>query len=323
VSNLEPVRVGIVGTGFGGRVVAPVFAETEGCEVVDVVSARDDAAVAALCGRADIDVISVHSPPFLHLDHVRRAIGAGRAVACDKPFGRDAQEGAAMCDLASESGVVNVVNFEFRYDAVRQQLRSLVEGGAIGEPQHLQHTMVSSLSRVPLRPYGWLFDRDLGGGWLGAFGSHVIDFARWTFGEIVAASAELRTAIAERPDAGGTLRRCSADDGFVATLRTARGVTVTIDSTSAAPVNLPPTTVIVGSDGVLTTGADQRITLHRSDGTTEEVAPNPEGADVYRLPMQRWTAAVRDAVRKGAVADGTPTFADGLACARVMGELRA
>jgi len=319
---MQPVRVGIIGLGFGARVVAPVFSETEGCEVVDVVSPRDDTAVGALCARDDVDVISIHSPPFLHVDHVRRATDGGHAVACDKPFGRNADEAAAMCDLASDAGVVNIVNFEFRYDAVREQLRSLVQGGAVGDPVHFQSTMFAAISRTPLRPYGWLFDKQLGGGWIGAFGSHVIDFARWSFGEIVGASAEVRTTIAQRPDARGELHRCTAEDGFVATLRAETGVTIVIDSTSAAPVNLPPRTVVIGTDGVLETEGDQRITLHTADGQREDFEPPRGSGDPYLVPMRRWAAAVRDAVRRGAVGDGTATFADGLACAKVMDQLR-
>ena len=44
------VGVGVIGTGFGRRVVAPVFAATEGCEVVDVVSPRDERGVRARSG---------------------------------------------------------------------------------------------------------------------------------------------------------------------------------------------------------------------------------------------------------------------------------
>src|SRR5262249_60592175 len=79
------VRVGVIGTGFGARVVAPVFETTEGCEGVDVVSARDGTAVAELC-RRDLDLVSVHSPPFLHAEHVRAVVDAGHHVLCDKPF---------------------------------------------------------------------------------------------------------------------------------------------------------------------------------------------------------------------------------------------
>jgi predicted dehydrogenase len=94
----SPVRVGVIGTGFGARVVAPVFAATEGCDVVDVVSARDAKAVAELC-RRDLDLVSVHSPPFLHAEHVRAAIDAGHHVLCDKPFGVR-RRAAEMLDLA-------------------------------------------------------------------------------------------------------------------------------------------------------------------------------------------------------------------------------
>ena len=77
------MRIAVIGRGFGERVVAPVFAATDGCEVVDVASARDDAAVRALAARPDVDLLSVHSPPFLHAPHVRLALAAGKAVLCD------------------------------------------------------------------------------------------------------------------------------------------------------------------------------------------------------------------------------------------------
>jgi len=38
--------------------------------------------------------------------------------------------------------------------------------------------------------------------------------------------------------------------------------------------------------------------------------------------MRAWAAVVRDAVLDGTVPDGVPTFADGVACARVMDALR-
>ena len=60
-------------------VVAPVFAETPGCEVAAVVSARDAAGVRALCRRRDVDLVSIHSPPFLHAPHVREALAAGHS----------------------------------------------------------------------------------------------------------------------------------------------------------------------------------------------------------------------------------------------------
>ena len=38
--------------------------------------------------------------------------------------------------------------------------------------------------------------------------------------------------------------------------------------------------------------------------------------------MRRWAGVVRDAVREGGAPPGVPTFADGLACVRVLDRLR-
>jgi predicted dehydrogenase len=80
-----------------------VFSATEGCDVVDVVSARDATSVAELC-RRNLDLVSVHSPPFLHAEHVRTAIDAGHHVLCDKPFGVHAGEAAEMLELRTRAG---------------------------------------------------------------------------------------------------------------------------------------------------------------------------------------------------------------------------
>lgn len=315
------MRVGVIGRGFGERVVAPAFQAIDGCEVVDVVSPRDGAAVAALSGRTDVDLISVHSPPFLHLDHVRRAVDAGHDVLCDKPFGRNAAEAAEMRDLAQAAGVLHFLNLENRYDAARRCVRVAIADGAIGEPEHVAFTMLMSISRSPLRSYGWLFDADAGGGWLRAMGSHLIDFTRWTFGEIVEVGGQLRTAVSERPDAEGNLQRCTADDGFALTLRSDRGVSVVMNSSSAAPLNVPLSMLVVGSRGTVEE-VGNRVVVRTPEGDRDvfsaEASTNPLFA-----AMQRYAEVVCDAVHERHVPPDAPTFDDGLACAVVMDRARS
>jgi predicted dehydrogenase len=317
-----PVRIGIVGRGFGARVVAPVFSDTEGCAVIDVVSPRDDAGVRDLCARADIDLVAVHSPPFLHTTHVGYALDAGHAVLCDKPFGCDAQDAATMLDRAQTAGALHLGNFEFRYQPGRVTLRELANSGAIGTVEHVEVAQFSAGSRVPLRKYGWLFDAERGGGWIGAWGSHFLDYVRWTFGEVADCGAELRIDIAERPDADGVLHTCTAEDAFTAWLRTERGVSVTIDTTFVAPVNLPSRVVVIGSEGVLELRSDHRITRHTADGSEEVFRLDVTADDPHLVPMRRWAEVVRDAVRAGAAPPDAATFADGLACAQLMDVLR-
>jgi predicted dehydrogenase len=312
------VRVGVVGTGFGARVVAPVFDATPGCEVVDVVSARDDAGVAELCDRSDVDLLSIHSPPFLHGAHVRRAVLGGHAVLCDKPLGMHALEAETLLAAAEAAECLHLVNFEFRYDPMRELLRSLVVDGAIGEPEHVTWTHLSAGSVVPLRPHGWLFERAHGGGWIGAWGSHAVDMLRWTFGEVEAARGLPRTVVTERPDGDGVARRCDAEDAFTAWLRTEGGTTVSIDTSFAASAHVAPRIVVVGAKGVVECIADARIVVRREgEPRIEHERPAADG-DPHLVPMRRWAEVVRDAVEEGIAAPGVPTFADGLACSRVL-----
>jgi predicted dehydrogenase len=321
------VKVAVVGTGFGARVVAPAFAETAGCEVVEVVSPRDSDAVMQLIRRTDVDLVSVHSPPFMHTEHVRAALSSGKAVLCDKPFGRDAAESAELAAEADAAGAIALCNFEFRFHPVRRVLRELVRTAALGEIEHVQWTHLTAGSRNPLRRYGWLFDRERGGGWIGAWGSHAVDTIRWCFGEVADVDALARIDVAERPDDHGEMHECTAEDGLTATLRLDTGATVAIDSSFAASAPLVPRLSVLGSEGVCEITADARVRVRRPDGEIEDHTPAAAAgdakADRHDEPMRRFAEVVRDVVTSGEVTPGVPTFADGHACDVVLDRLRA
>jgi predicted dehydrogenase len=318
-STRRRLRVGIIGTGFGGRVVAGAFEDSH-CEVVGVVTPRDRDAVRALC-HSDLDLVSIHSPPFLHVEHVTMALEAGRAVLCDKPFGRTIGEAVAMAEMGEAAGVVNLLNFEFRHQPARRTMHELVSCGAIGSPEHLSYTAFTSGSRVPLRPWGWLFDRSRGGGWIGAFGSHAIDLVRWLLGEVNAAGAATWITVNERPDADGNLRRCDAEDSFVGWMELASGATACVDTSFTAGMPLAPRIVVTGSDGAIENVGDARLVLRHRDQLREEIDFPPGTGDSHHAAMKAWAAEVRDAVLDGNQI--TPSFADGVACMRVMDQWRA
>lgn len=322
------MKIVVIGTGFGARVVAPAFAATAGCEVVEVVSPRDDESIAKAIARADVDLVSVHSPPFLHAAHVRATLAEGKAVLCDKPFAVDADEGAALTAEAASAGVVALCNFEFRFHPVRRLLRELVRTDALGSIEHVQWTHFSAGSRVPLRRYGWLFDRERGGGWIGAWGSHAVDTIRWCFGEVVALESQPRLDVRERPDEHGELHVCTAEDGLTAALRLERGATVAIDSTFAASASIAPRLTVLGAEATCEIIGDTRVVVRRGDGTHEDLTPKASaagerGSDGHDEPMHRFAEVVRDVVTSGEVPPGVPTFTDGHACDVVLDQLRA
>jgi predicted dehydrogenase len=216
--------------------------------------------------------------------------------------------------------VVALLNFEFRHQPGRAALRSFIQDGAIGPVEHLQWTMFGSGFRR--RRPRWLFDAELGGGWIGAWGSHAIDFLRWTLGEIVDAHAQPRVTVVDRTSREGHTVPSTADDGFTAWLRTENGATVAIDTTFVAAVDLPPRVIVLGSEGALEMESDTRIWRIDGGGRHEVFRYDPIDEDPHLAPMQHWAAVVRDAVQTGVVPAGAPTFADGVACARVMDTLR-
>jgi predicted dehydrogenase len=320
------MRVAVIGRGFGARVVAPVFAATERCEIAGVVSARDPDAVGTLVRRADVDLVCVHSPPFLHARHVQAAIAAGKAVLCDKPFALDATEAATLLDAVEQAEVLHVCNFEFRREPAREMVAQILRSGEIGTAEHVTWTHLSAGSRVPLRPYGWLFDAARGGGWVGAWASHAVDSLRYLFGEVDSVTnATRRIDVIERPDEQGVPRRCSAEDALTATLIVGGAVTVSIDSGFALGVPVPPRLTVFGTEGAIDCAGNERVVLRRPDGSTEERfrAEREPGRDRHHVAMQRFATDVRDAFENGAPLPGMPTFADGHACDLVLDQLRA
>jgi predicted dehydrogenase len=328
VTAAAALGVVVVGTGFGARVVAPTFAATEGVEVVAVVSARDDAAIAAAVADPRVGLVSVHSPPFLHERHVRIALDAGRSVLCDKPFTPSAAISRQLVADAREAAGVHLLNFEFRFDPLRERTRDLVAAGVLGTIEHVVWTHHSAGTRQPLRPYGWLFDRERGGGWIGAWASHAVDALRYTFGEIDSVVRSVpRLTVTHRPDPDdhdGPWIECTAEDGLSALLVLAGGTTVTIDSSFAASATLPPRITVVGSDATLENVADRQLTVRDASGALDDltitVVP-PE--DHHAGPMSALAAAVRDAVNTGELPPGVATFADGLACDETLDRLRS
>ena len=159
------MKVADIGTGFGKHAAAPAY-QRMGFDV-EVVSPRDGDAVKRVPA-SDADLISVHSPPFMHLDHVTGAIEQGHAVLCDKPFGRNADEATEMRDRAREAGVLRFLNFEFRCNESWPKVKQLAHAGGIGTPAHLNWTFFGNALRG--RKCGWINDGDLGGGWIGAYG---------------------------------------------------------------------------------------------------------------------------------------------------------
>jgi predicted dehydrogenase len=309
------MKASVIGTGFGARVFAPVYRDL-GIEV-ELVSARDNEAVRRAC-TSSVDFVSVHSPPFLHREHVFWALESGQNILCDKPFGRSAAEAREMLSAAEAAGVIHLINFEFRHDPARQQIKQWIDLGVIGEVHHMAWTMYSNGSQG--RRYGWLFDKDAGGGWIGAYGAHVIDAMRWMVGEIESAQSTCRTDISTRTTASGESFDCTAEDAFSATLLFENGATGMIDTCFGNSEYRPQLIEVLGTEGAIVLNGVSDLQLRIGGEEKERLHFDPPPGDPHEPAFRNWAAAVVKAVLEKEQI--RPSFEDGVACAVVMDDLR-
>ena len=131
--------------------------------------------------KAGLDAVIVATPSRFHGPMVRKALERGLHVFCEKPFCLDWRESEALAALAASKGLVNQVGYHYRYVGAFQEMRRLVEAGALGE---VTHVLAEAYGPVVLKPKGatWRTDRAEGGGCLYDYAAHPINLVNWCFG---------------------------------------------------------------------------------------------------------------------------------------------
>jgi predicted dehydrogenase len=82
-------------------------------------------------------------------------------------------------------------------------MRAMLAEGAIGTVRHCNYVFRSDYRGVLERAWDWWSDERMGGGTLGAIGSHVVDSFRWMLGaEISEVCCMLSTHVTQRPEKG-------------------------------------------------------------------------------------------------------------------------
>lgn len=339
------LRVGVIGTGFGSTVQIPAFSAHPRVEVVAVASSQSGRARAvaekfgiphafdayADLAKAELDLVSITAPPYLHHPMTMAALGARRHVLCEKPMALSAGEAEAMLRAAEQARVVHVIDHELRFNPNRRKARALIADGFIGRPRHALITQVGPGRSDPTRPWTWWADATRGGGLLGALGSHQIDLLRYWLGEIEAVSGTTEVYITERPAPDGGRRAVTADDFTGFSLRFASGAvgTVVLSAMTAHPRG--PRLEVWGEQGTLYLDETERLSGARRGRDLEELtepetlAP-PAGMEYPTLWGLSFVRLVDHLV--AALLDGGPvapaaTFRDGLQVQRAMDAIRA
>jgi predicted dehydrogenase len=192
-----------------------------------------------LVAHPDVDLVSIVTPPSTHMEITLAALDQRKAVLCEKPMALNADEAARMVEKAKTAGVLALIDHELRFLNSRRVMHGMLQTGAIGMVRHCNYAFRSDYRGIADRAWDWWSDVAMGGGALGAIGSHVVDSFRWMLStEVTHALGMLSTHIKQRPDKNnGGMRTVTTDDEAKLLFRFADGPH-TQDTTGAASISV-------------------------------------------------------------------------------------
>ena len=190
-TRLEPVRLGIAGTGFISAVHAACALRSPAVELVAIASARGRASrervgtldpavelltVDELVASDRVDAVLVCTRTSEHADLAIEVLRAGKHLLLEKPGAVTLPEQMRIgAEALAHPELVARVAYMRRHDSAFRELARLVASGAIGEP-----FAVKLASREDFPPS----EDDLAaGGFIMDVGVHDFDTARWLLGK--------------------------------------------------------------------------------------------------------------------------------------------
>lgn len=122
----------------------------------------------------DTDVVVIGLPNHLHLEAVRLAAAAGKAVLCTKPLGRNAREAQEMLQLVEKAGVFHGYLEDLAYPSKTLKALASIRNGALGKV-----LWTRSREAHPGPHSDWFWNKEYsGGGAIVDMGCHCIEIGR-------------------------------------------------------------------------------------------------------------------------------------------------
>ncbi|MFL5724982.1 MAG: Gfo/Idh/MocA family protein [Chloroflexota bacterium] len=227
MTGIADLRAAVIGTGFIGTVHVEELRRI-GVQVRGVLgstpergAARADALgvghaypdLEAILDDPQVDVVHVTSPNNLHVPQARAILEAGKHVVCEKPLAMTAEESAGLVEVASQSGLVNAVNFNIRFYPLHQHVREFVANGGLGDVRFVTGHYFQDWLLLDT-DWNWRLEPDKGGSLraVGDIGSHWIDLVQFLTGRrIVSVMADLATFVGVRHEPKGPVETFSTE----------------------------------------------------------------------------------------------------------------
>lgn len=191
---------------------------------------------------ATLDAVVIATPSKLHTAMVRKALEKGLAVFCEKPLTLDPAESLDLAETAEAAGLVSQVGYHYRYVGAFQEMKRILESGALGRPTHAH---AEAYGPVVLRPKRstWRTSKTEGGGCLYDYAAHPINLLNWCFGRPEAVTGTVMNSIFS----------ADTDDEVYATFGFADGVSaqLSVNWSDESHRKMSTSVTILGTNGRL------------------------------------------------------------------------
>jgi predicted dehydrogenase len=190
--------VGIIGLGFMGRNMLTSMAEHDRFRVVcgwdpsaeSTESAQEQQpdirilqGAEAVITHKEVDLVYIAAPPLNHKEYALKTIAAEKPVYCEKPLGVDIAESRQLVAAVEDSGVANIINFNFATALSATIVKEQLYAGRLGQVAGISINLhVPQWPRAFQVSAGWLKGRAQGGYCREVF-SHWIYLTRRLLGE--------------------------------------------------------------------------------------------------------------------------------------------
>lgn len=123
-----------------------------------------------------IDIVYIAVPNRQHIEHILKALEAGKHVLCEKAITMNSQELAKAMKLAEEKELILAEAMTIFNMPLYHELRSQIDSKRFGKLKMIQAPFGSYKEPDPTNRF---FNPDLAGGALLDIGTYAVSFARW------------------------------------------------------------------------------------------------------------------------------------------------
>jgi D-apiose dehydrogenase len=276
---MQRLRFAIMGTGFWAQYQLSGWRELEGVECVAVYNRTRSKAealatrfgvervyddVEELLKRERLDFLDVITDVGTHRHFVELAAAHRVPVICQKPMAGNLEDARAMVSVCRDAGVPFLVHENWRWQRPMRELKRVVVSGAIGQVFRGRMDYCNSFPVFDNQP----FLKELKQFILTDVGSHILDAARFLFGEATELYCRTRRVHGD----------IQGEDVASVMMTMGGGAIVTVQLSYASRVEhdrFPETFVMVeGTEGSVELGPDYWVRVTTAEGTeSRRVAP--------------------------------------------------